>query len=232
MRNRASVTTERAISLEEIEKIFQQTFFANTGKKSVWKKRRAYQNNNNPVPYIGRPKEIKEEYLLVDGYNVIHALPELKELADENMESARTKLLDILSNYQGIRKCRLMVVFDAYRVQRHAEEIFDYHNIRVVYTKEAQTADHFIEKFAHDNHEKYDITVATSDALQQIIIRGAGCSLLSARELKAEIEQAYLALKQEYENMQRKDSNYLIDKLSSADKQAIENLGKKEDDTL
>jgi len=233
VKNRASVTTERAISLEEIERIFQQTFFANTGKKSAWKKRRAYRNNDyNSAPYIGRPKEIKEEYLLVDGYNVIHAWPELKQLADENMENARIKLLDILSNYQGIRKCRLMVVFDAYRVQRHVEEIFDYHNIRVVYTKEAQTADQFIEKFAHDNHEKYDITVATSDALQQIIIRGAGCSLLSARELKAEIEQACLALKQEYENMQRKDSNHLIDKLSSADKQAIENLTKKEDDIL
>jgi len=71
------------------------------------------------MPYVGRPKVIKEEYLLVDGYNIIHAWPELKELADEDMESARIKLLDILSNYQGIRKCRIMIVFDAYRVQRH-----------------------------------------------------------------------------------------------------------------
>jgi len=101
-----------------------------------------------------------------------------------------------------------------------------------VYTREAQTADQYIEKFAHDNHEKYDITVATSDALQQIIIRGAGCSLLSARELKAEIEQACLVLKQEYENMQGKNSNHLIDKLSYTEKQTIKNLMKEEDNTL
>ncbi|HEY8500956.1 MAG TPA: translation factor GTPase family protein, partial [Clostridia bacterium] len=233
VQKRASSTKERAISLEEIERIFQQTFFANLGKKSAWKKRRTLRNNDyHSMPYVGKPKVIKEEYLLVDGYNIIHAWPELKELADEDMESARIKLLDILSNYQGIRKCRIMIVFDAYRVQRHTEEILDYHNVRVVYTREVQTADQYIEKFAHDNHEKYDITVATSDALQQIIIRGAGCSLLSARELKAEIEQACLVLKQEYENMQGKNSNHLIDKLSYTEKQTIKNLMKEEDNTL
>ena len=230
VQNQASITKERAISLEEIERIFNNTFFANLGKKSVWKKRRTIRKNDyHSVPYIGKPKEIKEEYLLVDGYNIIHAWPELKELADGNMESARMKLLDILSNYQGIRKCKVMVVFDAYRVQRHVADIFDYHNVRVVYTREAQTADQYIERFAHDNQKKYDITVATSDALQQVIIRGAGSSLLSARELKAEIEQAYLTLKQEYEHMQGKNSNYLIDKLSSTEKQTFKNLMRKED---
>ena len=230
VQNQASITKERAISLEEIERIFKNTFFANLGKKSVWKKRRTFRKNDyHSVPYVGKPKEIKEEYLLVDGYNIIHAWHELKELADENMESARMKLLDILSNYQGIRKCKVMVVFDAYRVQRNVADIFDYHNVRVVYTREAQTADQYIERFAHDNQKKYDITVATSDALQQVIIRGAGSSLLSARELKAEIEQAYLTLKQEYEHMQGKNSNYLIDKLSSTEKQTFKNLMKKED---
>ena len=84
----------------------------------------------------------------------------------------------------GIRKCNLIVVFDAYRVQGHDTEILDYHNIHVVYTKEAETADQYIEKFAHEHGRKSDVTVATSDGLEQIIIRGQGCALISARELK------------------------------------------------
>lgn len=95
--------------------------------------------------------------------------------------------MDILCNYQGIRKCNLIVVFDAYRVQGHPTEISDYHNIHVVFTKEAETADQYIEKFAHENGKKYDVTVATSDGLEQIIIRGQGCRLISARELEEEI---------------------------------------------
>ena len=100
------------------------------------------------------------------------------------------RLLDTLSNYQGIRRCQIIIVFDAYRVQGHLEEVIDYHNIHMIYTREAQTADQYIEKFAHDNQKKYNITVATSDGLQQLIIRGAGCALLSARELKIEVDGA------------------------------------------
>ena len=135
----------------------------------------------------------------MDGYNIIFAWQELKELADENMDGAKTKLLDLLSNYQWIRRCEIIVVFDAYRVEGHREEVMDYYNIRVVYTREAQTADEYIEKFAHDNKKKYDITVATSDSLQQIIVQGEGCALLSAKELKAEIIQANKRMQEEYE---------------------------------
>ena len=99
--------------------------------------------------------------MLVDGYNIIFAWPELKELARDNMDSARERLLDTLIKYQGVKKCRIIVVFDAYRVQRHIEEVINYDTICVVYTREAQTADQYIEKFAHDNYKKYDITVAT-----------------------------------------------------------------------
>ena len=226
--NQASYTEEKWISLEEIDQIINNTFYANQGKKSAWKRRKtARESYYEPITYVSREKEIKEEYLLVDGYNIIHAWPELKELADDNMNGARMKLLDNLSNYQGIRKCQIIVVFDAYRVQGHIEEVIDYYNIHMVYTREAQTADQYIEKFAHDNQKKYDITVATSDGLQQLIIRRAGSSLLSARELKIEIEGVNERLKQEYQKIQRIDRNYLMDALSPAAKQQVEEIVRK-----
>lgn len=140
----------------------------------------------------------KEEYLLVDGYNIIFSWEELRELAETNIDSARGKLLDILCNYQGARLCHVITVFDAYRVQGHATEFLDYHNIHVVYTKEAETADQYIEKFAHENAKKYDVTVATSDYLEQIIIRGQGCRLISARELLEEVVGVSEQLRREY----------------------------------
>ena len=141
---------------------------------------------------------LKEEYLLVDGYNIIFAWEDLNELAKTNIDGARGKLLDILCNYQGMKKCNLIVVFDAYRVAGHATEILDYHNIHVVYTKEAETADQYIEKFAHENGKKYRVTVATSDGLEQIIIRGAGCLLMSAGDLKKEIELTWKQLRENW----------------------------------
>jgi len=229
--NHTSYTKERQISLEEIDQIFNSTFYANSGKKSGWKRRKtARESYYKPVNYVSTQKETKEEFLLVDGYNIIYAWPELKRLADENIDGARMKLLDSLCNYQGIRKCQIIVVFDAYRVQGHVEEVVDYHNIHVVYTKEAQTADQYIERFAHDNQKKYDITVATSDGLQQIIIRGAGCSLLSARELKAEVYRANERMKREYYEMKGIDRNYLADKLSPEAKQQMDKLIEKENE--
>jgi len=229
--NRAQVKQERQISLEEIDRIINSTYYANQGKKSAWKRSKTpVESYYRPVSHVRGIKESREEYLLVDGYNIIHAWPELKSLADENMESARVKLLDILSNYQGIRKSKVIVVFDAYRVQGHREEIVDYHNIHIVYTREAQTADQYIEKFAHDNIKKYNITVATSDGLEQIIIRAAGCTLLSASELKAEIDKVNEIIKQEYREKQAKDRNYLKDALSPQAKQQMEDLMKKRND--
>ena len=229
--NQTSHTEERWIDEEEIERIFKQTYYANQGKKSVWQKRRtAAEIYYKPTTYISKTKETKEEYLLVDGYNIIFAWPELKELARDNMDGARTKLLDYLSKYQGVRKCQIIAVFDAYRVQRHNEELIDYDNIHVVYTREAQTADHYIERFTHDNQKKYSITVATSDGLQQIIIRGSGSAVLSARELKEEIERANEKVIQAYKEKQAIDRNYLKDALSSEAKQQMEELLKEEND--
>ena len=186
---------DRWIGEDEIEAIFRQTFYANKTDKSIPK--RAFKNRKPDTyamaqNYKGSTRKSvpkKGKYLLVDGYNIIFAWEELNELASENIDSARDKLLDILSNYQGSRQGELIVVFDAYRVKGHQTEIFDFHNIHVVYTKEAETADAYIEKFAHENGEKYDITVATSDHLEQIIIMGQGCQLISARELLADVKR-------------------------------------------
>ena len=168
----------------------------------------------------------REEYLLVDGYNIIFAWDELKELAEQTIDGARGKLLDILCNYQGMKKCRLIAVFDAYRVQGHVTECLDYHNIQVVFTKEAETADQYIEKFAHENGRKYDVTVATSDHLEQIIIHGQGCRLISARELKEEIRRLSETVHQEYQERKtgEKHKNYLLDSMSEEMMKQIKEL--------
>ena len=111
-------------------------------------------------------------------------------MASISLDGARGKLQDILCDYQGMKGCQVMVVFDAYRLKGHPVEVWDYHNIRVVFTKEAETADQYIEKFAHQHAKEYTITVATSDGLEQVIIRGQGCGLLSANDLQEEIKRS------------------------------------------
>jgi predicted RNA-binding protein with PIN domain len=157
----------------------------------------------------------REKYLLVDGYNIIFAWEELSELAKINIDSARDKLLDILSNYHGTKQGHLIVVFDAYRVKGHQTEIMDIHNIHVVYTKEAETADNYIEKFAHDHHQKYEITVATSDHLEQIIITGQGCHLISARELEKIVKQTEIDIREQLEQ-KKLERNTLADIVKKA----------------
>jgi small GTP-binding protein len=228
--NQSAHSEERSISLEEIDQIMSKTFYANQGRKSAWKRKTAIESFYKSSTYTSSQKETKEEYLLVDGYNIIYAWPELKELVNESMDGARMKLLDTLSNYQWIRKCQIIVVFDAYRVEGHREEVIDYYNIHMVYTREAQMADQYIERFAHDNKKKYNITVATSDGLQQIIVRGEGCSLLSARELKAEVVGANKRLIEKYQEIQKRDHNYVIDALSPEAKKQIEDMLKDESD--
>lgn len=230
LEKKSSYQQEKWIAPEEVDMILNKTYYANQGKKSLWRKQNSYiYDYYKSSEYKKNAIEIKDEYLLVDGYNIIFAWPELKELADVNMDGAKAKLLELLSNYQSIRKCRVMVVFDAYRVKGHVEEVIEYDNILVVYTREAQTADQFIEKFARDNQKKYNITVATSDGLQQIIIRGAGCSLLSARELKEEIVKTNEKLIQEYKEKYGTDFNYLEDTLPSSTKEQIDELFKEEE---
>ncbi|MCD7763099.1 MAG: TetM/TetW/TetO/TetS family tetracycline resistance ribosomal protection protein [Lachnospiraceae bacterium] len=156
--------------------------------------------------------DAQEECLLVDGYNVIFAWDELKELAKISLESARGRLLDLMSNYQGYKNNYLIVVFDAYRVEGHATEVSRYHNIYVVFTKEAETADQYIEKTVRLINRKYHVTVATSDALEQVIIFGAGASRMSALGLRDEVELMQKDLRENFLNVQPKGGKvYLLD---------------------
>lgn len=189
--SRGGVTSD-SIGTDEIDAILERTFHANKRDKSIpragsWTRQKAVMSE--PVVRTYQPQEPQKKYLVVDGYNIIFAWDELNELAAINIDGARGRLLDILCNYQGIIQCELIVVFDAYRVKGHMTEVLDYHNIHVVYTKEAETADQYIEKFAHENGRKYHVTVATSDGLEQIIIRGQGCYLMSAREFQQEVKR-------------------------------------------
>lgn len=196
---------EEWIGIDEVDAIINRTYNANKksdgeNKRNNWKKSRNEQDYFDYKDSKSVNSETREKYLLVDGYNVIFAWDDLKELAAVNIDGARGKLMDILCNYQAICKCELIVVFDAYRVKGHDTEISDYHNIHVVFTKEAETADQYIEKFAHQNGRKYNVTVATSDGLEQIIIRGQGCNLISSRELKEEIDRASKDIMQKFQN--------------------------------
>ncbi len=154
-----------------------------------------------------------KEYLLVDGYNIIFAWEELTELAERNVGAARDRLMDILSNYQGYKGCTVILVFDAYKVEGNTGEIFKYHNIHVVYTKEAETADQYIEKTVHEIGRKYRVTVATSDALEQVIIMGQGAGRMSAQGLKKEIEAANIEIREICADRPAGGKNYLFDQL-------------------
>lgn len=169
-----------------------------------------------------KAEQKKREYLLVDGYNIIFAWKELQELSEVSIDGARGRLLDILCNYQGMRGCEVIAVFDAYRVKGHDTEMLDYHNIHVVYTREAETADQYIERFSHENGRKYDVTVATSDGLEQIIIRGQGCRLLSARDLKKEIDYYSRNLKEDYLERQSGGKRYMLEGLEEKLREEME----------
>ncbi len=161
--------------------------------------------------------EKKPEYLLADGYNVIFSWEDLAELAKININSAREALLDILCNYQGLKGMELIAVFDAYRVEGHKTEYLDYHNIHVVYTAEAQTADSYIEHFAHENASHFDVTVVTSDGVEQVIVRGAGCRLMSSRDFRDEVIRTSRAASEEYLEEPEPSINSMKERLRDID---------------
>ena len=175
------------VSTEEIDKILTQNSLANA---SVQRKNWGYRPSK-PKPVadvVYKGTVYKEKYMLVDGYNLIFAWDELGSLAKESLNAASGKLNDLLCNYQAITGINLIVVYDAYKLKGHKTEENPYHNITVVYTKEAQTADQYIERYANKHAGKYDITVVTSDGLEQVIIRGQGCKLISSREFIKHME--------------------------------------------
>lgn len=166
----------------------------------------------------------QEEYLLVDGYNIIFAWDELRELSEADLAAARGKLADILCDYQGYRKCTLILVFDAYKVEGNPGEVTRYHNIYIVYTREAETADQYIEKTVRRISRRHEVTVATSDALEQVIILGQGARRMSAAGLKEEIKIARKELKAEHLGKDSRLRNYLFDHLEEEDAKEMERV--------
>ena len=202
---------------KELKEIFERTYGPIRRKSAPQRRKIA----TSPEDYhsgqsTGRKKKTEDEeaYLLVDGYNIIFAWEELKQLAEDNIMSARDKLMDILSDYQGFRKMTLILVFDAYKVEGNPGTIFKYHNIYVVYTKEAETADQYIEKTVHKIGRRHHVTVATSDALEQVIILGQGGHRISAQGLQNEILLAKQELRKEHLEKTSKGKRYLFDGVS------------------
>lgn len=184
------------------------------------------QTVSTPVRHTTVIKENKpkKEYLLVDGYNIIFAWEELNELAKASIDAARNKLMDILSNYQGFIGCTLILVFDAYKVKGNQGEVQKYHNIYVVYTKEAETADQYIEKTTHEIGRKYKVTVATSDALEQVIVMGQGAYRISARDFYEEVERTEKQIREINERERGEKRNYLLDYAKEEDAREMEKV--------
>ena len=194
---------------KELEAIFTRTYGESKRKLS-------YDSGPRQVVYDSgkyahtKKEEPVEEYLLVDGYNILYAWEELRELMKVTLDGARHRLMDMLCNYQGYRKYNLIVVFDAYKVSGGVGSTEDYHNIHVVYTKEAETADQYIEKFAHQMGKKYRVTVATSDGLEQVIIRSQGCLLMSASDLEEDMERVSRQIEEDRGHLVKPGKRYLF----------------------
>ena len=207
---------------EELQAIFERTFGPMKRDRTAFQKKTVHSSTPATRYRAGKPRQ--EEYLLVDGYNIIFSWEELNELAKENIHAACDKLMDILSNYQGYRKCTLILVFDAYKVEGHVEEIVPYHNIYVVYTKEAETADQYIEKTVHRIGRQYQVTVATSDGLEQVIIMGQGAHRISAQGLKKEIEDTEKTAREEWHQRRQSSKTYLFDHMSEEMQEQMEKI--------
>ena len=222
---------------EELRAIFERTYGAVKRERQGWERVSKRNPNRNPSVRSSetentrkeKKREPIKEYLLVDGYNIIFAWEDLNELSKINIESARNKLMDRLSNYQGYKKMTLILVFDAYKVKGNPGSVMKYHNIYVVYTKEAETADQDIEKTVHEIGRKYQVTVATSDALEQVIILGQGGNRLSAANLLEEVEAVEAEISKKVQKKTPKEKNYLFDHLDEemADLMEEVRLGKK-----
>ena len=211
---------------KELEEIFERTYgpIRKLGEEAPagrsvkgWKKSRrdpleGYGKSTSDYKQKKTP-DGEKEYLLVDGYNIIFAWEDLKELAASNIDGAREKLMDILCNYQGFKKCTLILVFDAYKVKGNPGSVETYHNIHVVYTKEAETADQYIEKTVHEIGRKYRVTVATSDQLEQVIILGQGGRRMSARELLEDVIEVRQQIRETAREKRSSEKNYLFDHL-------------------
>ena len=200
---------------KELEEIFVRTYGPiRRDRQGVGRVERSFHPKPEERP-VGknRMKKPEKEYLLVDGYNIIFSWEDLKELAEVNLEAARGKLQDILCNLQGYRSYTVILVFDAYRVEGSKGSISKYHNIHVVYTKEAETADQYIEKTAHELGRQYEVTVATSDALEQVIILGQGAKRMSAQGLLEEVQNVNAEIRDSFLSRYSGSRQYLLENL-------------------
>ena len=168
-------------------------------------------------------------FLIVDGYNIIHAWPELEDLTNVSLESARIKLMDILCNYQGVSGETVILVFDGYLVKGILGSVMEYNNIFVVYTKEAETADHYIEKTVFNIPKEYRVKVATNDGLEQTIIMGKGAIRITAAELKQMIEHEEKNIRQNYTEKRPAKNNMLIDNVDQKTLEWLEMMRRKKE---
>ncbi len=173
---------------KELQAIFERTY-GKVERSAFRPQPRPARTSLDDKKYSVKAQDRGPEYLLVDGYNIVFAWDELKEVARENLDAARQMLMDILSNYQGFKKNVVILVFDAYKVPRSVQDVTRYHNIYVVYTKEAETADAYIERATYEIGRHHRVRVATSDGAEQLIILGHGALRLSASTFRAEVEQ-------------------------------------------
>ena len=208
---------------EELMEIFERTYGKVKPRIGDWDQSTKHHKSTEKEYVYKGTKKVKE-YMLVDGYNVIFAWDSLRELAEQNIDAARDRLMDILVNYSSYQKYTLILVFDAYKLKGHTTEIMEYHNIYVVYTKEAETADRYIEKTAHEIGHKYRVTVVTSDGMEQVIIRSAGCILMSSKELFEDVQRVEREIRKEHIESQMSKKNLLFDQPPDEMKQKLEDI--------
>lgn len=215
--SRTKTVSYSAKEEKELEEIFVRTYGTAKQTHTLFKKSKENVRIADTEQPYGKQeeRENKESYLLVDGYNIIFAWEELAKLAKTNLDAARYRLMDILCNYQGYKRDVLILVFDAYKVDGNPGTVMKYKNIHVVYTKTAETADQYIEKVVHDIGKKHDVSVATSDALEQMIIWGYGARRISAQGLWEEIESVNNEIRVRYLEKKKGSKNYPFQDFSS-----------------
>ena len=197
--DRAARYVEKMVSDEELMAIFERTYGKlRTDPRKSFRKTKTESSDNKPVKL---PSYEGPDYLLVDGYNMIFAWDELKKTAEENLDAARGELINMMCNYQGYAGCELILVFDAYKVKGKHRDVEKYSNIYIVYTKEKETADSYIERVTHELSKKHRVRVATSDGLEQIIILGNGAMRMSAAEFHDRYISAQKAIREFIDSM-------------------------------
>lgn len=208
-------------SEDDLKRIFTRTYGEFEDERYLFRSRQAIHDGKGELEKLKSDQEV-HSYLLVDGYNIIFSWDELKDLAKSSLDAARFRLMDILCNYQGLIQTTLILVFDAYKVQGNPGQVEKYHNIYVVYTREAETADNYIEKTVHEIGHHHHVTVATSDGMEQLIILGQGGVRISARGLKKEIDFAMSRLRREQiENTSSSQRETLLESATTQDQEKL-----------